>query len=134
MAPLAGNPQKMHMVSIKFLKKGSVTISSTVLWRESNVKGKSKKTSGCVATKGRLPAVVAKKPASCRRFNRETAVVDPPRVLSRARRLFHSYGMGSDRMLDSIWCRKPPPSRNSSTYPNGLGAIIRLFHQEILEL
>ena len=37
MAPLAGKPQKMHIVSIKFRRNGSVTSWSTVLWRESNV-------------------------------------------------------------------------------------------------
>ena len=64
MAPLAGKPQKMHMVSIKFLKKGTETILSTVLCSESKVSGKSKKTSGWVKTNGKLPAVVARNPES----------------------------------------------------------------------
>mmetsp|Transcript_26907 Transcript_26907/g.60150 ORF Transcript_26907/g.60150 Transcript_26907/m.60150 type:complete len:274 (+) Transcript_26907:585-1406(+) len=46
MAPLAGNPQKMHMVSMKLRRKGSVTIWSTVLCRESKVRGRSRNTSG----------------------------------------------------------------------------------------
>ena len=80
----------MHMVSMKLRKNGSVTISSTVLCRESNVRFKSRNTSGWVSTNGRDPAVVARNPASWRRLSRDTAVVDPPRVLRRARRAFHS--------------------------------------------
>lgn len=91
MAPFAGNPQKIHMVSIKLRKNGTVIIWSTVLWRLSNVRGKSAKTSGCVATNGRDPAVVARKPGSCLKFSSETAVVDPPRVFRRFRRAFHSF-------------------------------------------
>lgn len=91
-APFAGKPQKMHIVSIKFRRNGTVTILSTVLWRESKVRGRSRKTSGWVATKGREPAVVARKPASWRRLRRETAVVEPPRVERRFRSAFHSCG------------------------------------------
>ena len=35
--------------------------------------------------------MVAKNPASCRKFKRETAVVDPPNVFRRFRKAFHSY-------------------------------------------
>mmetsp|Transcript_6916 Transcript_6916/g.17060 ORF Transcript_6916/g.17060 Transcript_6916/m.17060 type:complete len:352 (-) Transcript_6916:525-1580(-) len=90
MAPLAGKPQKMHMVSIKLRRNGTVTNSSTVLDRSSNVNDRSPKTSGCVRTNGREPAVVARKPASCRRFKSATAVVDPPSVRSRSRSACHS--------------------------------------------
>jgi len=76
---------------LKFLRNGTVTIWSTVLCSESNVNGRSRKTSGWVATKGKLPAVVARKPASCLKFRSETAVVDPPSVLRRFRSAFHSF-------------------------------------------
>ncbi len=79
------------MVSIKLRRNGSVTILSTVLCKESNVRFKSKKTSGWVRTNGRDPAVVARKPGSWRRLSSDTAVVDPPSVLSRSRRAFHSF-------------------------------------------
>jgi len=78
------------MVSMKLRRKGSVKICSVVLWRESKVRGRSRNTSGWVSTKGRDPAVVARKPASCLRLRRDTAVVEPPRVLSLALRAFHS--------------------------------------------
>ena len=90
MAPLAGKPQKMHIVSMKFLKNGSVTSWSTVLCRESNVSGKSAKTSGWLRTNGSEPAVVAKKPASCLKFSSDTADAEPPRVLRRARNASNS--------------------------------------------
>mmetsp|Transcript_16188 Transcript_16188/g.50744 ORF Transcript_16188/g.50744 Transcript_16188/m.50744 type:complete len:258 (-) Transcript_16188:301-1074(-) len=113
-APFAGKPQKMHMVSMKFLKNGSVTSSSTVLWSESKVSGRSRKTSGCVVTNGREPAVVARKPASCRRFRRETAVVEPPRVFSRRQSAFHSRMASSPSSACSRSDSKNPPGASGS--------------------
>jgi hypothetical protein len=46
--------------------------------------------SGCPATYGSEPAVVARKPASWRKLRSETACVEPESVFSRARRAAHS--------------------------------------------
>ena len=108
----------MHMQSMKLRTNGTVTISSTVLDRSSKVRGRSAKTSGFLATKGRAPAVVERKPASWRRFRRATAVVDPPRVLRRSRRAFHSYAQHSCRMIAICkvsLARQNEEKRNSQT-------------------
>mmetsp|Transcript_9349 Transcript_9349/g.30997 ORF Transcript_9349/g.30997 Transcript_9349/m.30997 type:complete len:280 (+) Transcript_9349:938-1777(+) len=88
-APLAGKPQKMHMVSIQLRRKGSVTISSTVSCRERKTSGKSGSTHGLDMTKGAPPAVVARKPASWRRLSSDTADMVPQRSLRRLRKAFH---------------------------------------------
>lgn len=54
------------------------------------MRDRSANTSGWDRTNGRDPAVVARKPASCRRFRSDTAVVLPPRVRNLSLRAFHS--------------------------------------------
>mmetsp|Transcript_8269 Transcript_8269/g.9621 ORF Transcript_8269/g.9621 Transcript_8269/m.9621 type:complete len:285 (+) Transcript_8269:1311-2165(+) len=123
MAPLAGKPQKIHIKSIKLRTKGTVTMSSTVLDKSSKVKGKSKKTSGWVATKGKAPAVVAKNPASCRKFNNDTAVVDPPSVFKRSRKAFHSriaFGPSSPHCSDNKSSKACLSPMGNLQYPSGV--------------
>jgi len=91
-APFAGKPQKMHIVSIQLRRNGSVTISSTVSCSDLNTSGRSGSTHGRDITNGAPPAVVARKPASCRRFISETADIVPHRSLSRARNAWRRRG------------------------------------------
>ena len=79
----------VHIVSIQLRRKGSVTILSTVSCSDSKTSGRSGSTQGWVMTKGAPPAVVARKPASCRRFIRLTADIVPHRSFSRPRNSSH---------------------------------------------
>mmetsp|Transcript_7476 Transcript_7476/g.23144 ORF Transcript_7476/g.23144 Transcript_7476/m.23144 type:complete len:296 (-) Transcript_7476:619-1506(-) len=112
-APLAGKPQKMHMVSIQLRRKGSVTISSTVSWRDWKTSGRSGRTHGFDITKGAPPAVVARKPASWRRLRRETADMVPHRSLSLLRKAYHC---STARSPSVAWVRRvstQPPGRSA---------------------
>lgn len=110
------------------------------------MRGRSKKTSGCVATKGKLPAVVARNPGSCLRFKRETAVVDPPNVLRRFRSAFHSLrddDSGNRTVLGtfqemkcmerSIKKYKMLEYLNIYTHLHSFGSVFSLFHEQIFE-
>ena len=117
-APLAGKPQNMHIVSIQLRRNGSVTISSTVSCRLLNTSGRSGNTHGRLITKGAPPAVVARNPASCRRFMSETADIVPHRSFSRSRNADHwlSASSGSVACLRSVALNPP---RLSSSEPIG---------------
>ena len=92
----------VHIVSIQLRRKGSVTILSTVSCSDSKTSGRSGSTQGWVMTKGAPPAVVARKPASCRRFIRLTADIVPHRSFSRPRNSSHLVRVKRVRVEGSI--------------------------------